>query len=298
MSAPTPDQWRQLGSAMRGLLIAAGVLVFLAGVQLFVFPLRTERYFAWTIQPPMTAVFLGAAYWSSLAFEWSAARRSRWADARIAIPTVFVFTTLTLVATLVHVDKFHFGPEHEAATRLVTWVWLGIYVIVPVLMVWLMVVQSRAPGRDAPRARPLRWPVRVTIGVEAAILLGVGLALFVAPLRSLGVWPWALTPLTSRAIGAWCIGLGVAAVHALWENDAVRLRPAAHAFLAFGILQSIALLRFGGDLEWDRPGAWVYVAFLVSAAAVGAAVLVEGRDAERFDGTVVGTDLPAERGRR
>src|SRR4249919_2285581 len=108
--APT-DGYRPLTAPMRALLITAGALVFLAGVQLFVFPLRTDRYFSWTIHPPMTAVFLGAAYWSSLAFEWSAARRTRWADARIAVPTVFVFTTLTLVATLVHRDKFHFGSE-------------------------------------------------------------------------------------------------------------------------------------------------------------------------------------------
>ena len=37
---------------MRALLVAAAVLVFLAGVQLFVFPLRTETYFAWTVLRP------------------------------------------------------------------------------------------------------------------------------------------------------------------------------------------------------------------------------------------------------
>ena len=36
-------------------------LVFLAWVELFVFPLRTSDWFAWTVDPPMTAVFLGAA---------------------------------------------------------------------------------------------------------------------------------------------------------------------------------------------------------------------------------------------
>src|SRR3954470_7030798 len=126
---------RLLLASMRRLLVVAAVLVFLAGVPLFVFPLRTERYFAWTIDVPMTAVFLGAAYWSSRAFEWSASRRRWWCDARIAVPTVFVFTTLTLVATLVHVDKFHFGAEHAGWTRVVTWAWLAIYAVVPVLMV-------------------------------------------------------------------------------------------------------------------------------------------------------------------
>jgi hypothetical protein len=168
------ERIRELTSSMRVLLVAAGVLVFLAGVQLFLFPLRTERYFSWTIDVPMTAVFLGASYWSSLVFEWSAARRTRWVDARIAVPTVFVFTTLTLVATLVHRDKFHFGSELEASTRAVTWIWTAIYAVVPIAMVVLMVVQSRQPGVDPPRTRPLAAWIRVVIALEALLLLGGG----------------------------------------------------------------------------------------------------------------------------
>jgi hypothetical protein len=44
---------------MRGLLLAAGALVFLAGFQLFILTEQTDLYFAWTIQPPLTAAFLG-----------------------------------------------------------------------------------------------------------------------------------------------------------------------------------------------------------------------------------------------
>jgi hypothetical protein len=54
-----------LTPAMRRLLLVAALLVFLAGLQLFVFPLRTADWFAWTVDSHMTAVFLGAAYWSS-----------------------------------------------------------------------------------------------------------------------------------------------------------------------------------------------------------------------------------------
>lgn len=264
---------------MRALLWVAGVLVFLAGVQLFVFPLRTATYFAWTIEPPMTAVFLGAAYWSSLAFEWTAARRRWWCDARIAVPTVFVFTALTLVATLVHVDRFHFGAEHDTSTRVVTWVWLAIYAVVPVLMVVLTWVQVRQPGVDRPRRQRLPRPLRAVLVLEAAGLLLVGLALFVVPDRSAGGWPWPLTPLTARAVGAWCLGLGVAAAHACWEDDVVRLRPAAVAFGWFAGLQSLALLRHGGDLDWARPTAWLYVLFLASAALIAAWVLSDARAA-------------------
>jgi hypothetical protein len=263
---------------MRSLLWIAGVLVFLAGVQLFVFPLRTATYFAWTIEPPMTAVFLGAAYWSSLAFEWSAARRRWWCDARIAVPTVFVFTTLTLVATLLHVDRFHFGAEHAGSTRAVTWAWLAIYAIVPVLMAWLAVAQSRVPGADAPRSHRLPRPLLVALGLEAVALLIVGVGLFVVPTTTATWWPWALTPLTARAVGAWCIGLGVAAAQACWEDDVHRLRPAASAFCVFGVLQTVALTRHGDALDMARPSSWIYLAFIASAVVLGGCVLWAARD--------------------
>ena len=62
---------------MRRLLYVAAALVFLAGIPLFVFPERTDRYFAWTVDSRMTSVFLGAAYWSAIGLELAAARARR-----------------------------------------------------------------------------------------------------------------------------------------------------------------------------------------------------------------------------
>ena len=57
---------RPLTTLMRYLLYAASVLVFLAGFQLTVFTAQTGAYFAWTILSPITAAFLGAAYWAAV----------------------------------------------------------------------------------------------------------------------------------------------------------------------------------------------------------------------------------------
>lgn len=258
---------------MRALLWVATVLVFLAGVQLFLFPERTERYFAWTIDPPLTAVFLGAAYWSSVAFEARAALARTWADARIAVPTVFVFTTLTLLVTLVHIDAFHLGSTHEVGTRAVTWAWIAIYVTVPVVMAVLWVAQERQPGGDPPPQAPLPGWLTVLVGVQALILLPLGAYLLLAPEDASAVWPWDLTALTGRATGAWVMSLGVAAAHAVVERDVGRLQPAAVAYLTFGVLQTIALLRYPDTPDWADPSAVVYVAFLASAVVAGGAAL-------------------------
>lgn len=106
---------RSSSVGMRLMLLAAGVLVFLAGFQLFILTEQTNLYFAWTIQPPLTAAFLGAGYWASFLLEIFAAREKVWAKARIAVPAVFTFTTLTLVATLLHLDRFHFNSLNQFA---------------------------------------------------------------------------------------------------------------------------------------------------------------------------------------
>jgi hypothetical protein len=256
---------------MRTLLWVATALVFLAGVQLFLFPERTERYFAWTINPPLTAVFLGAAYWSSVAFEARAAMARSWVEARIAVPTVFVFTTLTLVVTLVHIDAFHLESTHELGTRAVTWAWIAIYVVVPVVMAALWVAQGRVPGQDPPREVPLpAWLLTLVAG-QALVLLPLGGYLLLAPEDAASLWPWELTALTGRATGAWVLSLGVAAAHAVVERDVTRLQPAAVAYLTFGVLQAIALLRYPETVDWGDPAGIAYVAFLASAIVAGGA---------------------------
>jgi hypothetical protein len=246
--SPQHPDARPLTGGMRWLLLVASVLVFIIGIPLFLLSGQTERYFAWTIAVPLTAAFLGAGYWSSFFIEFVAARQRVWANSRVAVPAVFVFTALTLVATLIHLDLFHLGDAFAAITRIGTWTWMAVYVSVPILLAALWVVQLRLPGGDPPRRAPMSGGVRLAIFLLAAGMLTVGVALFVTPL---GVpWPWELTPLTGRAVGAWLIGLGVAAAHMAWERDWRRVLPVSTMFAVFGALELIVLLRFLGSVDW------------------------------------------------
>ena len=64
-----PAAVKPLAPGVRWLLLAAAVLVLLAGIQLFVFTEQTGTHFAWTIINPLAAAFLGAGYWASVAIE-------------------------------------------------------------------------------------------------------------------------------------------------------------------------------------------------------------------------------------
>ena len=273
---PTPPS-QMLMPAMRWLLAVAAVLVLLAGTQLFVFTERTDEFFAWTIANPLTAATLGAAYWGSFVIEALAARERLWVNARIAVPTVLLFTLLTLGVTLGHLSLFHLGPDFGFNTRLVTWTWIAIYVTVPVLLIVVSVVQTRRRAADPPRAAPLPAGVRILIAVHAAVLLPLGTWLLVDPSGGANsFWPWELPPLAGRAIGAWMLSLGVAAVHAMIERDRRRLRPAAWGYVAIALLELAALARYPSIADWGSPRTGCYGAFLVSMLAAGVAAVYLG----------------------
>ncbi|WP_104044600.1 hypothetical protein [Arthrobacter sp. ZGTC412] len=258
---------------MRWLLYVAAFLVFLAGLVLFVFPLRTDEFFAWTVNPPMTAVFLGAAYWSSAGLEVTGARSAGWDSARLAVWPVFVFTTLTFGVTLLHLDRFHLSPDTAPTAQTATWAWLVIYALVPAAMLVIsrMQIRSRRPAPKAVTAgRPVLPPtLRLLLAGIAGVLLSYGAALLAVPVQAATWWPWSLSELTARAIGAWLVGLGWAAAQGQLGGDIRTVRPVALTSVAFVVLQAVALLRYGDALTWPSAPAIGFVTVLLAIGVAG-----------------------------
>jgi hypothetical protein len=266
-------QARATTPSIRLLLVAASLLVFWAGVPLFLGSEQTERYFSWTVQPPLTAAFLGAMYWSSLVLVALALRRSAWAEVRIAVFSILVVTTLILVATLLHLDRFHLASPRLLA-RLGTWVWLAVYVGIPPIAALLVLDQLRRPGQDGGRAAELpRWVV-FAYWLLAVVLVPAGLALFVAPLAVAAVWPWKLTALTAQVTGSWVVGLGLNAGLVAWEDDHARTGPALLSSIVLVGLQVIALVRYPADVNWASPGSWLYLLVLLGLMLAGVAAVL------------------------
>jgi hypothetical protein len=245
---------------MRWLLYIAASLVFLAGLVLFVFPLRTAEWFAWTVNPPMTAVFLGAAYWSAAGLEVAGARATSWESARLAVWPVF--------------DRFHLSPGAGLLAQVATWAWLAIYAIVPVAMLvisWVQIRSRRPAPASVAAARPVLPPaLRLLLVVIAGVLVLYGVALLAVPAAASTWWPWTLSELTARAVGAWLVGLGWSAAQGQFSSDVRTVRPVAFTSVAFVILQVLALLRHGDALTWTGAPAVGFVTVLVAIGVAGA----------------------------
>lgn len=262
--------------ATRRVLVAFAVLTLLATNQLLVVGAFTDRFFAWTISVRPSSAFLGAAYAAGFVLAVLALRRDRWRDVRVALVTVTVFTVLTLVPTLIHLHKFHLMGGGLPA-RLAAWVWLGIYLVIPLACLVVVIRQQLQPrGRIEIRRSMPRWLTSV-LAVQGGTLFVVGGVLFLGgakvhhfPDGAMSFWPWRLTPLSASVIGAWLLALSVAAGLVILEGNLNRLLVPAATYTAFGLFQLLVALRYWTQFTPGYPWGWAYVALLVSIAATGA----------------------------
>ncbi|TAK13328.1 MAG: hypothetical protein EPO32_05715 [Anaerolineae bacterium] len=264
-----------LAPAVQVVLVASLILVFFAGIQLFVFTEYTDRFFAWTISSPLSAAFLGAAFWGTIpAFLalWTT-RGLRWANARAGALGVIVFGTATLIATLLHLDKFYMNA-------ITGWVWLIVYIVVPVSGVIVTVLQSRRPEAPQPPVAPMRSWARGVLFALGGFLLLYGAGLFILPDSVGNTWPWGLTPLTARAIAAWLLGNGAVALAVARDGDWNNAQFLTATMVVMALLQFAALVRYPPEMTW-AASIWVYAVVLFIMIGLGAYGFITARRATR-----------------
>ena len=252
---------------MRWLLAVAGVLVVIIGLPLYFVPQNSNEYFSWTVNTDLSAAFLGGSYLAASVIELSAARESIWANARIAVPAVLVFTSLTLIVTLTNDSQYNYGASGFVQSA-GTWAWTAVYLVVPPVMLLILWMQSRHGGSDPDRSLPVAPVLRGLIAAGGLALLVGGVILLLAPDASSWMWPWPVSNLTARSIGAWLVGFGVAMMQIFWEADWRRIQPATLGAGALGALQLVALLRHFDVPAWGSPQTWIYVGFMASFIAL------------------------------
>jgi len=144
---PVTPRLRLTLELFAGLALIAGALLFLGAT-------RTDSWWSWTIQPPLTAATLGAFYWAAFVLILMAARSHTWARARPAVYPVAVIAVLLLLITLIHIDRFDLNSLFGVF-------WVVAYALVPVLLAWTLAEHRGTPGEDRRGEqrlpRLLRW---------------------------------------------------------------------------------------------------------------------------------------------
>lgn len=180
-----------------------------------------------------------------------------------------VFAALLGAVTFLHWDRF-------THSNVAFWVWTALYVVAPFLVagVWFVNRQRRSsPSADEPRLGRCARGMFVVAGV---VTVSLGAALILVPGLLSYVWPWALTSLTGRVVGA-VLCLGIAAFVVVSDNRCGAVVRMVEVAIVMAVFVAVAVLRAHNEIVWTRPLAWVMVASLSVITVGGGAFLVDLR---------------------
>jgi hypothetical protein len=230
-------------------------------------PSDTARLFAWAIKPTLTSMVLGSVYLGGAYFFLRAFRAREWHTVKGGFIPVGTFATLMGVATIAHWDKF-------LHAHVAFWLWAGLYFTTPFLVFWVFLANRKYDAPAADGDLLLSVGVSRIIAVVGGLSMLTGVFLFLLPDQVVRIWPWALTPLTSRVLGAiFC--LGMAGLGALfdrrWSSARVLLQVAA-LMLALIV---VAGARATGELDSANAMTWLISSGFV--AVLGAVIVLSLR---------------------
>ena len=250
-----PDGDDRVLPATRALAVAIVPFLVLAFVVLYFWPRDTGRLFAWPIKPPLTPLILGSAYLGGAYFFIRAARASSWSAIKAGFPPVATFATLLGIATVLHWDNF-------SHSNVAFWLWAALYFTTPFLVAGVWLANRRFEDRTSHDDLLISRGIARVVGTIGILAVATGLFLFLLPQVAITVWPWTLTPLTARVLGAIFV-LGLAAVGAFTERRwiAFRLMLQVEVFMLALIL--VGGVRAAGDLAGLNALTWLFAAGFV-----------------------------------
>ncbi len=239
----------------------------------------TAHLFAWKIMPPFTPMVLGSVYLGGSYFFLRAARATEWHRVEGGFISVGLFATLMGIATIIHWDKF-------IHSNVAFWLWAGLYFTTPFLVfgVWFL---NRREESATKAGDLLLSPIAAgVIGILGVAATASCTFLFLFPKTAIRIWPWTLTPLTARVMGA-IFALGFAGMGAFSDKrwSGARILLQVEGFMLALIL--VGAIRAHRNFHTARPLTSVFGAGFVGVA-VATAVLYARMEGRASSATPVG----------
>ena len=253
-------------SFLRWVLAVECSVVFVAGGLLFFLPGLASELWPWII-PPFNSRFVGAVYLAAylpLILFWFV---PRWIPGRLTLWMILTFTSLILIAMIIHWDAFEWS---RPATFLVFW---PLYIFLPInsaIFLWKSNGYGAASGYDGPiLMRLVFWALAVLGGVY-------GLCLLIAPELLTRFWPWPVDDFHARMYAA---AFGTPAV-AAWilsfrrrfaaEYLSMGLNLVAGGFLPIlGTLWTNISVPVERQIDFSSAGTWIFFIFFFVTGIMG-----------------------------
>jgi hypothetical protein len=207
---------------------AVGLLALWVGIWGCFFPNSVDTAIPWLV-PPLHARVLGALYFSAVAFTVGGIMARHYAEVRIVVPVIAIWTGLLFVISLFYLGEFDYsrGP---------VWFWFGSYLLYPLIGVWLM-------WHDRSRHETISGPPLPTWGrryllAQGVVVTTLALALLLTPEFMVNVWPWKITRLLAQIYSSPFLAYGLSSLvlsrQRTWLE--VRILVISSFVFAFGVL--------------------------------------------------------------
>jgi hypothetical protein len=267
MASRTADRVAHDDRVLRTTRAVSAVIIpflVLAFVVLDGWPRDTGRLFAWPIKPPLTPLILGSVYLGGAYFFARAVRAGRWHTIKGGFPPVATFAALMGIATILHWEKF--THSHVAF-----WLWAGLYFTTPFLIAGVWIVNRRFEDPTAGAGVVVPERMARVIGAIGILAMTMSSFLFLVPERAIDIWPWTLTPLTARVMGA-IFALGLAAIGAFTERRWSAYRLLVQVEMIMLALILVAGVRGASDWNPSDILTWLFAVGFIGV--LGASVVL------------------------
>jgi hypothetical protein len=176
--------------------------------------------------PPLHARFLGSMYLSGATFMVLCLLAARWAEVRIVLPMIAIWTGMLFLISLLYLSEFNFGRPQP-------WIWFGAYLIYPLIALWL--AWQRRTDDTTPIGVALPKWASVYLLIQGILTTLLGLALLFATGFMVQVWPWSITPLLAQLYAAPLLSYGIGSLLLARAQTWLQVRIAVTAILVFAL---------------------------------------------------------------
>ena len=233
-------------------------------VVLWGMPDRTADLWSWWITPDLMSIFLGSGYGAGAYFFLRTFRSKQFHPSAAGVFGAAFFATLMLIATIIHWDRFNHG-DAPLVGAIVFYGWVGVYIVSPVVVLALWWFNRRTDSADPVPGEPIvpAWVRRMAQAGAFAAFAAAGV-FFLAPQEAIDIWPWDLTPLTSRVLGAFTAQVGVGALLISLDRRWSAWKLIVQTFFVATALLLVGGIRAWNDFDTDNVMTYLYVGGLVA----------------------------------
>lgn len=246
------------------------LIAALAGFCLYLFPKTFSSLWPWAL-PPLAARFMGSLFLGGAFCTLLAALSSE--PLPVDGPSLLGLGYL-LIASV--------GLLEMSATGLTLKMtaWLAAFIAMALLFGVLLILGHQASRQENQSHLPR--DLRVYFKIHLAVVLPVGLSMYLLPALAQKLWPWNLSIVNVRLLGAFFVGASILSIWCLRQKSWHDVQPLVGLYAVFTTLATVASILHFSLFNPARLVTWLFFALYLFVGVgawyfLGRAILRDNR---------------------